>query len=111
MVNIDFKRDKFKSVRGKWSRLLNITCRKCKRLVVVYQKDGSGNLRRLYLDRIFSPKNLVGLQKKPLNKISILKCSNCGEILGTPHIYQKEHRKAFRLYQDSVIKHVRKLKT
>ena len=110
MTNIDLKRDKFKIARGTWSRLLNISCRKCKHVVAVYQKDGSGNLRRLYFDRIFSPKKLVGLQKKFLNNISILKCGNCSEILGTPYVYQKEHRKAFRLYQDAVIKHVKRLK-
>lgn len=27
--------------------------------VAVYQKDGPGELRRMYMDRIFSPKNIV----------------------------------------------------
>jgi len=108
--NFDFKRDKFKSARGGHSRLLNVCCRKCESVVVVYQKDGPGNLRRLYLDRIFSPENLVGLQNINLDKITFLKCQQCSEILGIPYLYTKEKRKAFRLFQDAVIKRLRKLK-
>ena len=96
-----FKKDKYREARGNYSRLLNVSCRKCNNLVAVYQKDGPGDLRRLYLDRIFTPR---------LNKdIKILKCSKCKEILGTFYIYPKENRKAFRLYQDAVIKKIRKI--
>lgn len=103
------KRDKFKSARGGYSRLLNVYCRKCGHLVVTYQKDGPGNLRRLYLDRIFAPENMVGLQNENLKDISFLKCMECKEVLGTPYIYPKENRKAFRLYQDSVTKKIEKI--
>ena len=103
------KRDKFKSARGGYSRLLDISCRKCGQQVVTYQKDGPGNLRRLYLDRIFSPDQLVGLQNSNLKDISQLKCTKCDEVLGTPYVYPKESRKAFRLYQDSVVKKIKKL--
>jgi ribosomal protein S27E len=108
-TSFSFKKDKYKSARGGHSRLLNVCCRKCETVVVVYQKDGPGNLRRLYLDRIFAPDNLVGLQNLSLADIPMLKCQKCSEILGTPYIYAKEKRKAFRLYQDSVIKRLRKL--
>lgn len=102
------KRDKFKSARGGYSRLLDVCCRKCGELVIVYQKDGPGNLRRLYLDRIFSPNNLVNLQKVNIKAVPMLKCGHCGELLGTPYIYPKENRPAFRLYQDAVIKRLHK---
>ncbi len=108
-TSFSFKKDKYKSARGGHSRLLNICCRKCESIVVVYQKDGPGNLRRLYLDRIFAPDNMVGLQVSSINKVPALKCQKCSEVLGTPYIYIKEKRKAFRLYQDSVIKRLRKL--
>ena len=75
-----------------------------------YQKDGAGNLRRVYLDRIFAPKQLVNLQDNSINKVKKLICPNCKEDLGTPYIYKKENRKAFKLYQDSLIKKVGKLK-
>lgn len=100
------KRDKYKQARGGYSRLLNVCCRKCEKAVLTYQKDGTGNLRRLYLDRIFSPKELTGLENSSIQNIKPLKCTHCGEILGTPYIYTKEKRKAFRLYQDSVIKRI-----
>ncbi len=78
-------------------------------MVITYQKDGPGNLRRLYLDRIFSPENLTDLQKLNLKDIPVLKCNKCNEVLGTPYIYIKENRKAFRLYQDAITKKVEKI--
>ncbi len=106
-----FKKDKFKSSRGGYSRLLNIHCYKCSYLVLVYRKDGPGNLRRLYFDRIFSPDKLVNLQKQNIKAIPPLKCSECGHIMGMPYIYEKEKRKAFRIFQDALIKKIRKITT
>ncbi len=91
MKSFEFKRDLFKKNRGGWSRLLNIYCRKCSYLVAVYQKDGSGNLRRLYLDRIFAPENLVNLNLKKIEDITKFRCEKCKEVLGTPYIYGKEN--------------------
>jgi ribosomal protein S27E len=108
-TSFSLQRDKYKSARGGYSRLLNVCCRKCESVVVVYQKDGPGNLHRLYLDRIFAPDSLAGLQALNIKDISVLKCKNCSEVLGTPYIYIKEKRKAFRLYQNSVIKRLKKL--
>jgi hypothetical protein len=105
---MNLKTDRYRKNRGGYSRLLNLYCRKCNRLIATYQKDGPGNLRRLYLDRISYPKELVGLQNQPLEKIKILNCK-CGEMLGTPYIYKKENRKAYKLYQDSIIKKIKKL--
>ncbi|HLC84251.1 MAG TPA: hypothetical protein VJH22_00475 [Candidatus Nanoarchaeia archaeon] len=104
MVALQLKRDEFKKARGTWSRFLHLGCRKCEHLVAVYQKDGPGNLRRLYLDRIFAPDSLATLHQQPLDDLAPLKCENCQETLGTPHVYEKEDRKAFRLYQDAIIK-------
>ncbi len=101
-----FKKDIYWKARGKYSRFLKVCCRKCGHLILTYQKDGAGNLRRLYFDRIFSPSNLANLQNKNLKKITALKCSGCKEILGIPHIYQKEKRGAFRLFQDAVVKKI-----
>jgi len=109
MEKLVFKKDEYWHARGKYSRLLNIYCRKCQTLIFTYQKDGPGNLRRLYFDRIFYPKKLSNFQNTKLDNIPDLKCNSCKEILGIPYIYQKEKRKAFRLFQDAVIKKVRKL--
>lgn len=110
IMGFKFKKDKFRKARGTYSRLLKIFCRFCSKEICIYQKDGSGKLRRLYFDRIFSPKKLANLELKPLSQISVLKCPHCKEDLGTPYVYQKENRKAFKLYQDAIIKKTRKLK-
>ncbi len=106
MNKYDIKRDKYKSARGGYSRIVNIHCRKCENVVAIYQKDGPGNLRRMYLDRIFEPTELKDLQYKELNDIKPFVCSKCGELLGIPYVYEKEKRKAYKLFQDSVIKRI-----
>ena len=108
MSDYNIKRDKYKHARGGDSRLLNIFCRKCERLVVVYQKDGPGNLYRLYLDRILEPAELANLDKFTLKDIKPLRCPACQEFLATPYIYPKEKRPAFRLYSDAVFKRLKK---
>ncbi len=105
----EFKKDKYQSTRG-ISRLFNLFCRICGEQILTYQKDGPGNLRRLYFDRIFFPKKLTNLETMPLNEIQILRCPKCKEDLATPYIYKKENRKAFKVYQDALIKKIRKLK-
>ncbi len=104
------KRDKYKSSRGGYSRLLDISCQKCNNTVLVYQKDGPGNLRRLYMDRIMSPEKLTYLQKQNIKNIAPLKCTKCGFVMGIPYIYEKEKRKAYRIFQDAVTKKIRKIK-
>ena len=90
-----FKDAKYKKVRGGRSRLLNIACQECNSPVCLYQKDGPGNLRRMYIDRIIEPK--VSVSRKDLS------CSK-GHLLGVKVIYEKEKRPAFRLFTDSVVK-------
>lgn len=99
--------DTYRKARGGYARLLEICCRKCDSLIALYQKDGSGNLRRMYLDRISYPRQLTKLQNKKWSTLPVLQCQKCKEILGTPYVYEKENRKAFRLYVDAVVKRVR----
>jgi hypothetical protein len=110
MNEFNFKKDKYKITRGTHSRLINLHCSGCETLFAIYQKDGPGNLKRLYLDRIFYPKELTNLDSKPLDKVPNLKCLICKEDIGTLYIYKKENRKAFKVYQDMIIKKIRKLK-
>ncbi len=95
MTKVKFKNDKYKRVRGGRSRLLAISCQECGVLVCYYQKDGAGNLRRMYIDRIDNKK--IPISGKNLS------CPN-GHVLGVKIIYKKENRPAFRLFVDSVIK-------
>jgi hypothetical protein len=61
------------------------------------------------MDRIFAPAEFTNLQNLDIKNISVLKCKNCNEVLGTPYIYPEERRKAFRLYQDTVVKKIKKI--
>jgi len=101
MAKTIFKNDRYKKIRGGYSRLLQISCQKCDSLICLYQKDGPGNLRRMYLDRISNPKVPIATPKN-------LICPK-GHILGVKIVYEKEKRPAFRLFVDSVIKKIIKL--
>lgn len=109
-MNFKFKKDIYKNNRWWYSRLINLHCRVCDNLFAIYQKDWPWNLRRLYMDRILYPENLVDLDKKNLKDIEVLSCTNCKEDIATPYIYTKENRKAFKVYQDMIVKKIRKLK-
>lgn len=104
------KRDKYKNARGGYSRLVNLHCRKCDDIIAIYQKDGPGNLRRAYMDRILAPDYLVGLEQNNINNIKNLECLKCNFVVGIPFIYQKENRNAFRIFQDSIVKRIIKAK-
>ena len=106
---VQLKKDKYKSARGGHSRVLNLHCRECDTVFAVYQKDGPGNLLRLYMDRIMAPERLVGLHKKNIKDILPLKCPGCACVVGMPYMYKKEKRNAFRVFQDAVVKRIRKL--
>jgi hypothetical protein len=91
------KNDKYKKVRGGYSRLLQISCQKCGSAICLYQKDGPGNLRRMYLDRILEPK--ISVTRNDLT------CPK-DHLLGVKIIYEKEKRPAYRMFVDSVSKKV-----
>ncbi len=105
---LKLKRDKYKQARIGNSRLYDIICAKCGYKVLVYQKDGPGNLLRLYFDRIIAPLELVDLQKQDIKTIDYLKCQQCQNLLASPYIYIKETRPAFRLFKDQIIKRLHK---
>lgn len=110
MQKIKFKNDSYKKSRGGYSRLLDISCAKCGSHLFFYQKDGPGILKRMYLDRIYKSAKYEGLDKQKLNKIPLLTCLSCKELLGTPFVYQKEDRLAYRLFVGSVTKKITKSK-
>lgn len=110
MHGIKFKKDKYKKARGGYSRFLEIKCEKCNNPIAIYQKDGPGPLKRMYLDRIFSPDNLAKFQNVAIKRVPNLICSKCKQIIGIPYLYPKEKRPAFRLFEGSVIKKIAKIK-
>lgn len=97
-TKFSFKSDRFKKNRGGYSRWLSLSCEKCKMQLMVYQKDGPGILKRLYLDRIVSSDDLRGKEK--------LECKKCKTVLGIYTIYQKENRPAYRLFAGVIEKKI-----
>ncbi len=95
-----FTNDKYRRTRGGRSRLLDISCRECGEHICLYQKDGPGSLKRLYIDRIIEPG--VSVSRKDLSCLA-------GHLLGVKIIYEKEKRPAFRLFADSVTKKIKKV--
>lgn len=106
MKKLEFKKDKYKKTRGGYSRFLNVSCTNCGNFIALYQKDGPGPLKRLYLDRIFAPQTLVGLEEKTFKKLPALACKKCQQVVGVPFLYRKEKRPSFRLFQGAVSKRI-----
>ena len=95
------KNDKYRKSRGGYSRLLKIYCSQCDGFLCEYQKDGSGVLKRLYVDRIYNP--IKTDDKKFI-------CNNCHKVIGNLGIYKKEHRPAYTLIPGSISKKIINLK-
>lgn len=89
---LKLKNDRFRKSRGGHSRWLLLLCAKCKTAQFVYQKDGPGILKRLYLDRI------VGEVRTS--------CRKCKTVIGIHTVYKKENRPTIRLFAGAIEKQV-----
>ncbi len=89
---LKFKNDKFRKSRGGHSRWLLVSCAKCRNALFMYQKDGPGILKRLYLDRI------AGQART--------NCKRCKTVIGIRTVYKKEARPAIRLFAGAVEKKI-----
>ena len=99
---IKFKKDHYRRVRGGSTQLFDIICSKCGNRVILYQKDGPGQLLRCYINRIFAPEELAQLQYNTsldTNLMPNLVCE-CGNHIGSPMMH-KDGRLAFRLVRGS----------
>jgi len=110
MEKLNFKKDKYRKVRGGYSRFLEISCHHCNKKTLIYQKDGPGELKRMYLDRIVLPQNIAQTQKLSIEKVPNLVCTKCKYILAIPYVYPKEKRNAYRLFVGAVNKKVTTIK-
>lgn len=99
-TKIKLKNDKYRTARGGEAHLLEISCTTCSTRVLKYQKDGKGNLKRCYLNRIFHPPEFEKLQYDELIRtpkdLPNLACLTCKTIIGTP-MYHDDGRLAYRL--------------
>lgn len=92
------KKDKYSRSRGGNSALYSLSCANCGEFLLVYQKDGIGNMIRLYVDRISDCRSLAEFQQaKRKADLPTLKCAKCSSIIGIPMVYESENRLAFRL--------------
>ncbi|MDO8508641.1 MAG: hypothetical protein Q7S27_03065 [Nanoarchaeota archaeon] len=92
------KKDKFFRERGSSAKIIKVQCIKCGDMLLTYQKDGPGWLKRCYLNRIISPENYHDLQfNKTLKEKDLgnLVCA-CGKVIGSP-MKHKDGRLAFHL--------------
>ncbi len=104
------KSDKYKKARGGYSRLLELQCNKCKARLCYYQKDGKGQLVRLYLDRMLQCETYSKYRESALKQLPNLICLKCKEVLGVPMVYEKEQRLAYRLFSCAIVKTIVKAK-
>lgn len=102
------KQDQFSKNRGGESLLLKLSCRNCHTQLMIYQKDGEGDLKRCYFDRIYwlkIPSNnsnnpstiLINPTETELNYYNLITCSHCQTVIGYPSIYLPEKRLALQL--------------
>lgn len=96
---LGLKNDKFRHTRGGKSRLLSLACSQCQTHFCNYQKDGPGDLKRLYLDRMLPMGNFSTKE---------IKCSDCKKLIGVQMIYEKENRPAIRLIPGALAKKIAK---
>lgn len=94
---VAFKKDSYQRTRGGYSRLLELSCEGCKAVICLYQKDGPGILKRLYVDRMVPEIKYTKQQ---------FVCSHCKRILATLITYKKEDRLAYRLFVGAVAKKI-----
>lgn len=104
-----FKKDQYRNSRGGYSKFINLYCDHCGEHILLYQKDGPGPLKRMYLDRIFAPKQLADWQNtKNVKDVPQLTCDRCHRLIAIPAIYEKEDRSALLLLSCSFIKKITK---
>lgn len=98
------KNDHFRRSRGGTARFLDLYCGKCRHHLLLYQKDGPGQLLRLYFDRIFDPPEVTEKLTAAGVAPPALRCLHCDQVVGTPMIYEREHRRAYLLRPGAVVK-------
>lgn len=101
-----FTKDRAYRRRGGSAEWLLLDCVSCKSNLAFYQKDGPGNILRLYLDRISDSDGDRPYKQTPFNQVRNLGCYACNALIGVPLLYDKDPqpRPAIRLVQPGVEK-------
>ncbi|MGC9190484.1 MAG: hypothetical protein ACP5FR_01060 [Candidatus Micrarchaeia archaeon] len=109
--HVKLKKDAYFREREKATRLLDIICAKCGAKVLLYQKDGRGELHRCYLDRILDPlkyeklQHIANLRKEDM---PLLTCGKCNALIGYPMLH-REGRLAYFLIKGAYLKRKSKI--
>ena len=83
------------------SRHLDIDCGKCGTFIVRYWKEGTGQLIRLYLDKVLQPKSLAALKSSGRkSNLPVLTYKECGNPIGHP-MEHEGNRLAYRIIKGS----------
>lgn len=100
------KNDQYRRARGGTAQIIDVVCSRCQRRVLLYQKDGSGNLLRCYLNRILAPEKWEQVQHavaiRTTKDMPNLVCA-CDSLLGVP-MRHKDGRLAFRLIRGKFLR-------
>ena len=96
---IMIKKDKYLKARGGTAHLIYVSCAKCGKKILLYQKDGPGWLKRCYLNRISGIDGWENLRfdkniRTPKDMPNLI--CKCGNLVGTPMVH-KDRRLAFCL--------------
>lgn len=94
---MSYQVDAYQKARGGYSQMLKITCSKCSAAIGLYQKDGPGPLKRMYVDRLH-PVN----QDVVYSEGQIMTCKECHAPLALAYIYTKENRPAWLLFAHAI---------
>ncbi len=94
------KNDQYRKARGGTSKFLTLYYKDCPQPLLLYQKDGGGILKRLYVDRILAVDQGIDPHS------ALLICPQCHKHIGTAYIYEKENRPAFLLKRGTLRKKV-----
>lgn len=89
------KTDRYRNARGGRAAIEAVVCSSCGQRVLLYQKDGIGQLRRCYFNRILEPAELA-LACRDEHYKQALRCTSCGALIGVP-MRHTDGRPAFRL--------------
>jgi len=89
-------KDKYFDNRGGYAQILSITCSRCEQFLCSYQKDGPGDLLRMYLDRISNGDHMLNAHWV------ICKCPKCNKLIGLYYLYEKEQRPALKLFAGAI---------
>ena len=83
------------------SHHLEILCGNCRAFIIRYRKEGSGQLGRIYLDRITKPSSIAKLKSTSVKSdLPPLICPDCQNCMGLP-MRHEGGRLAYRIIKGS----------